>query len=500
MSEKLKAIIVGSGVAGMATAIRLAVKGYTVTVYEKNEVPGGKLTAFEQGGFHFDAGPSLFTQPQNLTELFELAEESIEKYFSYKPIDVACKYFFENGKTVNAYTDKQLLANEMQEKIGESPEKIKRYLQKSKKTYDNVGTVFVDHSLHKRKTWLHSRFFKALANTKGGHLFKTLNGVNTKSFDKPETVQIFNRFATYNGSNPFKAPGMLSLIPHLEQNEGTFFPKGGMVSITNALFELAKVKGVKFVFGTTVKRIIYHEGKVRGVVVNNMNVRSDIVVSNMDIYFTYLHLLNNPYRSQKVLKQERSSSALIFYWSMDKIFDELQLHNIFFSSKYKEEFDSLFNKKTLSSDPTVYINITGKMEEGLAPKGKENWFVMVNAPANYGQPWEKLKAYARQQIILKINRILGTDIEPLILHETSLDPIGIEANTNSFMGSLYGSSSNSKFSAFFRHPNFKNTVQGLYFVGGSVHPGGGIPLCLKSAKIVSDMVDRDVKRYKFGQH
>jgi phytoene desaturase len=500
MSEKLKVIVVGSGVAGMAEAIRLAVKGYTVTVYEKNDLPGGKLTAFEQNGFRFDAGPSLFTQPQNVVELFALAGEPMEQYFSYKPVDIACKYFFENGKQVNAFTDAQLLAKEMQTQLGESPKNIERYLGKSKKAFENVGTVFVDHSLHKRKTWFHKRIFSAIANTKAAYLFKSLHSYNQKSFDKPETVQIFNRFATYNGSNPFKAPGMLSLIPHLEQNEGTFYPKGGMISITNALFELAKAKGVKFVFNTEVKRIIYHEGKVRGVVVNNMNVRSDIVVSNMDIYFTYLHLLNNPYRSQKVLKQERSSSALIFYWSIDKIFDQLQLHNIFFSEKYKEEFDCIFNKKTLSNDPTVYINITSKMEEGHAPTGKENWFVMVNAPANYGQAWEKLKAYARQQIILKINRILGVDIEPLILHETTLDPVRIEANTSSYMGSLYGSSSNSKFAAFLRHPNFKNTVQGLYFVGGSVHPGGGIPLCLKSAKIVSDMIDRDIKRYKFGQH
>ncbi len=500
MSEKLKAIVIGSGVAGLAASIRLAVKGFDVTVYEKNEMPGGKLTAFAHDGFHFDAGPSLFTQPQNIVELFELAGEPLEKYFSFKSVDIACKYFFENGKKVNAYTDKEKLTAEMEEQLGESTSNIQRYLGRSKKAYEHVGNVFVDHSLQKRKTWLHKRIFKALANTKGTYLFRTLNAYNQKSFDKPETVQIFNRFATYNGSDPYKAPAMLSLIPHLEHNEGTFYPKGGMISITNALFELAKAKGVKIILGTEVKRIIYHAGKVRGVVVNNMNVRSDIVVSNMDIYFTYLHLLNNPYRSQKVLKQERSSSALIFYWCMDTIFEELQLHNIFFSENYREEFSCLFYQKTLSKDPTVYINISSKMETGQAPEGKENWFVMINAPANYGQPWKEMKAYARQQIIQKLNRILGKDIEPLIMHERTFDPISIETNTGSYMGSLYGSSSNSKFSAFLRHPNFKNTVQGLYFVGGSVHPGGGIPLCLKSAKIVDEMIDRDIKKYKFGQH
>jgi phytoene dehydrogenase-like protein len=151
MSEKLKAIVIGSGVAGMAAAIRLAVKGYTVTVYEKNEVPGGKLTAFEHNGFHFDAGPSLFTQPQNIVELFELAGEPLDKYFSFQSVDIACKYFFENGKQVNAYTDAKKLGQEMHTQLGESPKNIERYLGRSKKAYENVGNVFVNHSCKKEK-------------------------------------------------------------------------------------------------------------------------------------------------------------------------------------------------------------------------------------------------------------------------------------------------------------------------------------------------------------
>ena len=488
-----KAVIIGSGVAGLAAATRLAVQGYQVDVFEKNSYPGGKLSAFEQNGFLFDAGPSLFTQPQNLVDLFELAGEDIANYFSYTPVDIACKYFYENGKVLEAFTNPVLFAEALHTQLGESPDAIAAYLKESEKVYSNIGTIFLNHSLHKRKTWLHKRVFKALAATKYGYLFKTLHQHNTARFNSPEAVQLFNRYATYNGSNPYKAPGMLSLIPHLEYNEGSFYPKGGMISITNALYKLAVKKGVHFHFDHPVQNIIHHEGIARGIVVNSKNIIADIVVSNMDVYFTYKHLLHSAAGAKKVIQQERSSSALVFYWGIKKEFTQLQLHNIFFSKNYAAEFDCLFKKKILYNDPTVYINITAKMEAGMAPTGKENWFVMINVPANTGQNWKQLVQEAKKNIIEKLNRLLQTDIEALIETETILDPMLIEERTASYQGSLYGTSSNSKLAAFLRHPNFNATISNLYFCGGSVHPGGGIPLCFKSAQIVSDLIKTQVR-------
>jgi phytoene desaturase len=279
-------------------------------------------------------------------------------------------------------------------------------------------------------------------------------------------------------------------------NQGTYYPAGGMISITNALYNLAKDKGVQFYFDKPVQRIIYHEEKIKGVVVNNENIESDIVISNGDVYFTYKNLLLNERKSQKILKQERSSSAVIFYWGMNKGFPQLQLHNIFFSKNYEKEFENIFVHRQLSPDPTVYINITSKMENRQAPGGKENWFVMVNAPANTGQDWESNKEILRGIVTEKLSRMIGEDIAAQIITEQTLDPVIIEAQTSSYMGSLYGTSSNSKWAAFLRHPNFAGAIKGLYFCGGSVHPGGGIPLCLKSAKIVSELVADDIKKQR----
>ncbi|MEO7530543.1 MAG: 1-hydroxycarotenoid 3,4-desaturase CrtD [Sediminibacterium sp.] len=498
-NHSFKAIIIGAGVAGLASAIRLAVQGFHVTVFEKNSYSGGKISELSRNGYHFDAGPSLFTQPQLIEELFTLAGEPIENYFTWQKLPVSCHYFYEDGTQVKAYAEKNLFAQELSIQLGEKESSVLSYLKRSEKIFNDIGQFFLNHSLHKRTTLFKKRLLTALRAARWPYLFRSMHQMNTVHFTNAKTVQLFDRYATYNGSNPYKAPGMLSLIPHLEHNEGAFYPKGGMISIANALYQLALKKGVQFYFNSPVQSIIRHDGRVMGVVVNGENISADIVVSNLDAYFTYKHLMKDVNKSHKILKQERSSSAFIFYWGIKKEFPELTLHNIFFAEDYKTEFDHLFRLKKIYDDPTVYINITSKCEPGIqAPGGKENWFVMVNAPANSGQDWPSYREMYKKRIIDKLNRILQTDIEALIEVEEMLDPVLIEANSGSFMGSLYGTSSNSKMAAFLRHPNFSKTIKGLYFVGGSVHPGGGIPLCLQSAKIMSEIVE--MEKLTFNKH
>lgn len=483
-----RVIVIGSGIGGLASAIRLACKGYEVTVLEKNEAPGGKLGMIERNGYRFDTGPSLFTQPANLEELFELAGEYIQDYFRYRSVDVSCHYIYENGKRLKAYTDRHAFADEMQRVTGEDRERVHQYLAESERMYDDVGRIFLDHSLHKASTWLHPRVLKAMRRTGFGHVFRSLDRFNRDRFKSPEAVQLFNRYATYNGSNPYKAPGMLSLIPHLEHNEGTFYPEGGMISIVEALHRLALKKGVEFRFGEKVEGIRTEGGRVTGVNTSGAFLPADIVVSNVDVYYTYRDLLKDERRAANVLKRERSSSALIFYWGIGRSFPELHLHNIFFSRDYEAEFRHLFDLKRAYPDPTVYINITSKMEGGQAPDGSENWFVMLNAPAGDALSDPEAVKIARENTLDKLERMLGSDIRPHIQTEDILTPKGIERHTDSHLGSLYGTSSNSKWAAFLRHPNQRSAYRGLFFTGGSVHPGGGIPLCMKSARIVSELL------------
>ena len=203
----------------------------------------------------------------------------------------------------------------------------------------------------------------------------------------------------------------------------------------------------------------------------------------------YKTILKDQKQPKLLLKQPKSSSALIFYWGIRRNFPELGLHNIFFSDNYALEFEHIFKRGTIYEDPTVYLNITSTHKPDDAPEGCMNWFTMINVPNNQGQDWDTLIALAKKNIIHKLNRILKTDVESLIEVEEILDPRKIESKTSSARGALYGNSSNNKFAAFLRHANYSSSIKNLYFCGGSVHPGGGIPLCLLSAKIMSEMIE-----------
>lgn len=484
-----RAIIIGSGIAGIATSIRLRKKGYEVDVFEANDYPGGKLTSFTQDGFRFDAGPSLFTMPNLVEELFELFGEDVNQHFQYKRKEVVCNYFWEDGTTFSVAADAKKFAQEAEQKFGVDEKKITNYLNRSQKKYDLTAPIFLEKSLHQASTYFSKETLKSLLQLGSMDILSSLHQLNQRKLEEPHLVQMFNRYATYNGSSPYKTPGIMSMIPHLELHLGTFFPKGGMQNITKSLFEFAKEKEVNFHFSKSVKRILVENKKAVGIETEKEKVMADLVVSNMDIYSSYKKLMPEEKHPEQVLKQERSSSALIFYWGIKGVFPELDLHNILFSSNYQAEFDSIFEQKTIGDDPTIYINITCKEEKSDAPAGSENWFVMINTPGDYGQDWEALIATARQQILEKIKRTLGVDLEKLITTEEVLYPQLIEKKTSSYRGALYGAASNSKFAAFLRHPNFSQKIKKLYFCGGSVHPGGGIPLCLLSAKIVADQIE-----------
>lgn len=482
-----KAVIIGSGIAGLACALRLRKKRYEVVVFESNSYPGGKIHAFEKKNYHFDAGPSLFTMPHLVDELYRLFDIDPARYFRYKAKDTICNYFWEDGTTFSASANHDEFIEEASKVFSMSGDVLRNYLMGNKIKYDLTAGIFLEKSLHKWSTYLSMNTIRSLAQIRKLDISKTLNTLHEELFTSPHLIQVFNRYATYNGSSPYKTPGIMSMIPHLEMFYGTFYPEGGMHSISQHLYRLALDQGITFNFNQRVESIVHQRKQVTGVKTNGDVHTADIVVSNMDIHSSYTKLLKDIPMPTRIVNQERSSSALIFYWGVKRKFPQLDLHNILFSADYRKEFNTLFEDHDVSDDPTVYINITSK-EDNHAPPGCENWFVMINAPGNFGQDWVKIKNLARRNIIAKINRILNVSLEDLIEVEEVLDPIGIESNTSAHRGSLYGTSSNSRFSAFLRHPNFTGRLKNLFFCGGSVHPGGGIPLCLLSAKIVADQI------------
>ncbi|MBK6949448.1 MAG: phytoene desaturase [Haliscomenobacter sp.] len=483
----MKIGIIGAGVAGLAAAARLAAQGHEVDVYESNAYPGGKLAELRMQGYRFDAGPSLFTMPRYVDEIFESAGEDPASWFSYQRLPVVCNYFWEDGTRLSAHADPEDFAQEVEKTLGVPAARVLSALADSRKKYELTGKIFLEKSLHLLRTWASAKVAKAMVQIPGLDLFTTMNAVNERYLGHPKLVQLFNRYATYNGSNPYKTPGLLTIIPHFEHHIGAYYPKGGMYAIAQSLYNLALRKGATFHFDTPVTAIRVEHGKATGLEAQGAYQPFDRIVSNMDVFFTYRRLLPDQPQPERILRQEKSTSALIFYWGINRSFPELTMHNIFFSENYREEFD-LLNKGQVSDDPTIYVNLTSKHSPEDAPPGSENWFVLVNVPYHSGQDWDQIIARTRANVLQKLSRMLKTDVEALIECEDRLDPRTIESRTSSHLGALYGTSSNNRMAAFLRHPNFSSRIKNLYFCGGSVHPGGGIPLCLLSAKLANERI------------
>lgn len=482
--------IIGAGIAGLALAIRLSCKGYKVSVFEANSHPGGKLSEIKVKGYRFDAGPSLFTLPQEMDELFLLAGRKPEEHFRYRKLEVSCNYFYEDGTRIEAFASPEKFAQELQAKTGADPQRVLKAFRNSQTLYKLLEGLFMRRSLHSWKTYFNSASFKAYRNLHRMDFFRSMDQANQDILGNDKVVQLFNRYATYNGSDPYQAPATLNIIPYLEMGIGAYFPEGGMYSITKSLFRLAQDLGVDFHFGSRVTKIILRNRVASGIHANDRDYFFDKIISNADMVSTYKNLLPEEESPKRLLSQPKSSSALIFYWGIKRSFQEQGLHNIFFSENYRQEFRHIFEKGSVYHDPTVYVNITSKYEPSDAPEGCENWFTMVNVPNNSGQDWDKIIEETRTNIQKKLSRILKVTLADYIECESILDPREIERKTSSARGALYGNSSNNKYAAFLRHANKSSKIKNLFFCGGSVHPGGGIPLCLLSAKITASLTDK----------
>jgi len=491
-AKSISIIVIGSGLGGLSAAIRLAYAGYDVTVYEKNPTPGGKARSIEQSGFRFDTGPSLITMPFVINELFESVGENPVDWLTLNKLTNLCKYFYPDGTVLNAYSDREKFAVEIEANTTEKRDALYKYLAYCKTIYDLTADIFLFKDLYSARTYSNFKAFKTLLKLPKIDSFRTMNNANRSFFNDERIIQLFNRYATYNGSDPYKCPATLNIISHVEYSIGGYYASGGMYSLTDALYRLALKKGVKFRFNTNVEKIITHGNNVKGIITGGSEILSDGVISNADVYSTYGKLLNDDKSSaaRKYNKLEPSSSALVFYWGVNIASHKLETHNILFSGDYKKEFEEIFDKKVYPADPTIYIYISSKFSQGDAPSGKENWFVMINAPncASSNAKVQMSKEGIKQVILSKIKVLTGYDIRDKIETESIMRPQDIEEQTGSFGGSIYGISSNSRNAAFLRQQNMSKLYKGLYFTGGSAHPGGGIPLVILSGKITAEKI------------
>ena len=479
--------IIGGGIAGMAAAIRLAKKGKQVTLFDKNEYLGGKMSSYSSNGFRWDCGPSLFTLPEEYFKLEELVYG--HRRLKVERLANLTNYFWDDGTQLEAPADNIRFAEILNLKLNIDSKDTLDFLKSSEDKYKMTEKVFLRSSLHKKATYLSKSAFFAYPKMNKLEAFKTMHKSNADRFKKSEkAVQLFDRFATYNGSNPYKAPATLNIIPYLEFGIGAYYPENGMISIKNGLEQMLIDLGVTIKLNKVIEKVNFISNSQLDIYSGSQTYKFDALVNATDVYQSSLSYLKNTIEDKSDKELESSSSAIIFLWGMEGNYPEFDLHNILFSNNYLKEFYHIFNLKTLSDDLTIYINISSKKTKEDAPEGKENWFVMVNSPCNERQDWNQIIPKVRESIINRIETVLKREIKSEIIEERVLTPEYIQNQTGSFKGALYGPASNNRFSAFLRQANFSSKQSNVFFCGGSVHPGGGIPLCLMGAEIVSNLI------------
>ena len=483
-----KHIVIGGGLGGLSAALSLLSAGERVTIYEKNPQVGGKAGEKMIGPYRFDTGPSLVTLREVFDRLFRLSGARLDEYIPLTELHPITRYFFADGTRVQSDT-REAMVEAVSSAFEVSEQEMRRYAAYTKEIYDLTHRIFLERSLHRADTYLNRHTFHSLLRFNRVDTHRTMDAANRSFFRDERMIQLANRAATYNGSSPYLTAATFNNIFHVEHDLGAYGVTNGIYGIVRGITRRIEELGGEIITEAPVERVLYdRERKITGVQVYGSLHEASQVFSDVDTITLYRDLLKDTesplYR--RYLSLEPSSSAVVFYWGVRGLFHELTLHNILFSSDYRKEFHEIHTLHTLPSDPTIYINITSKITEGDAPEGGENWFVLINAPySSESTPPEEIAAL-RKRVLQRIKQELKVDIENRIEAEEVLTPKDIEKETGSYQGSLYGISSNTRLSAFLRHRNRSKRYNGLYHCGGTVHPGGGMPLALLSGMISVD--------------
>ena len=476
--KQQRCIVIGAGIGGMTAAALLANKGYDVMVLEQSTTYGGKVGRLQVGDAIFDTGPSVCTDPEIIDAIYTRCGKNPRDYWNYEPLAEATRYFWpEDGTEYVMPVGQTRIERSIVHAFSEKPKKVHAYFKKTTAAYKAAAPMYLDTPVRVR-TLLRPRSLVAAMRILP-LLVRSLQRRNAAYFLNTKTVQLFNRFATYSGSNPYRTPAISGFASMPEITDGVYAPHGGMRAIADGLYALTTDLGVRYQWNEKVTAIKRTNNTAHVVRAGKHEYPCDYIVYAGD-YARLYSLLGNVKAQQVSRRPERSTSAVVFYWEVKGTFKRFGLHNIIFSSDYQHEYEQL-SRGDVPDDPTLYINVTCKVEPSHAHKGTENWFVMVNVPAGT----KEVAVLALKEIVrAKLETVFGGYIT--ILNEDYLSPARLDAQTGAWHGAIYGQATNSVAALLRRPKNRIRTPSNIITVGGTVHPGGGIPLVVRSAIIATE--------------
>jgi phytoene desaturase len=499
VADVARVAVVGAGLGGLAATARLAAQGHAVTVLEQSEQVGGKLGLLSVDGHAFDTGPSLVTLPQVYRDLFDATGAPLEQSVDLVRLDPAVAYRFADGTRLAFPGEPDAVPAVLDDALGAgSGAQWASLMARAERMWRISEGPFLRTPLAGAATL--ARLARRPADVAAVAPWQSLRGLGTSYLRHPHLRTLLDRYATYSGSDPRQAPAVLATVAHAEQAFGSWYVRGGLHRLAQAVAERAAERGAVLRTGCAVRRILVTGGRAAGVELADGEVlAADVVVSDVDAAALYAHLL--PARAaaaprRALARATPSLSGVVLLLALRGRTPGLAHHTVLFPADYDDEFDSVFGtgrhagRPRPAADPTVYVSAPD--DPALRPdEDSESWFVLVNAPRHEpgrGVDWDEpglADRYADR--VLQVMADRGLDVRDRVRRRVVRTPADLERDTGSIGGSIYGTSSNGARAAFLRPAN-ASPVPGLFLVGGSAHPGGGLPLVTLSAEIVAGLV------------
>ena len=474
MNQK-QVIVIGSGLGGLSAAISLAQEGYAVTIHEKNAKIGGKLNVLKEQGYTFDLGPSILTLPHIFERLFERSGRKMSDYIAIRPLRPHWRNFFEDGKVVDLYPEPELMAEEAR-KVGEDPANVVRFLKYSAALYDLVNAGYFEQGLDSAKDF---RRFYGLGNFLQFDLFRSMHGGVKRYLKTPHMRDIFDYFIKYVGSSAYHAPAFMNCMATIQFRYDLWYVDGGLYNIALGLQRLLDELGVVVRLNSEVTEVRKQGDRVTGVTANGEFHAAEIIVSNMEVIPAYEKLLLEDEAFMRSLDRlEPSCSGLVIELGLDCQYPQLAHHNFLFSGNQREHFHTVFRKRQLPPDPTIYLVAAAKTDPTVAPPGCDGLKILPHIPyIDDEHPLTREDYLAlKERVLDKLERMGLHDLRRHIVFEHCWTPLDIREQYNSNKGSIYGVVSDRFKNLAFKAPKQSTKYPNLFFVGGSVNPGGGMPM------------------------
>lgn len=486
-------LIIGAGIGGIAAAARLARSGYDVTVIEKNKHAGGRCDQIVRDGHRFDVGPTLLLMPEIFAQTYADLGQRMEDHLKLRRIDPTYRVNFDDGTRLALTSDMNAMKNQLEAIEPGSFGGLLRYLSEGHTNYHKSLKYFVGRNFHNLLEYFSPANLPLLFELKA--LVHHYDNVG-HYFSDPRLKAAFTFQNMYLGLSPYDAPATYSLLQYAELGEGVWFPMGGLYRVIESLVSIAEAHGVRFVYNAPVQCIEVEGRRATGVTLEDgRRIPADAVVANADLPYVYRHLLPDQAKADRLDHLKYTCSAVMFYWGVDKVYPQLDMHNVFLSGDYRSSFDRIFKDKRLPDSPSFYVHAPARVDPAAAPEGQDTLFVLVPAghlDDRHPQDWAALKDQARSTVLGHLKQVGVTDLEQHIKFEISYTPRSWQGLYNLARGAAFGLSHNFTQVGYLRPHNRHDRYSNLYFVGSSTHPGAGVPMALLSARLTSERLLSEV--------